>query len=45
MTAAAGPVREYMDAMLSLPAMQAWIRDAKAEGIFLPPDEPYRSQR
>lgn len=43
-TAAAGPVRDYMDAMLSLPAMQAWIRDAKAEGIFLPPDEPYRTQ-
>ena len=44
-TAAAGPVREYMDAMLSLPAMQAWIREAKTEGIFLPPDEPYRTQR
>ncbi|HTK00276.1 MAG TPA: glutathione S-transferase family protein [Bordetella sp.] len=43
--AAAGPVREYMDTMLSLPAMQAWIRDAKAEGIFLQPDEPYRTKR
>ncbi|ANN69185.1 glutathione S-transferase family protein [Bordetella bronchialis] len=43
--AAAGPVREYMDAVLSLPAMQAWMREAKAEGIFLPPDEPYRTQR
>jgi glutathione S-transferase len=43
--AAAGPVRDYMDAVLSLPAMQAWTRDAKDEHIFIPEDEPYRTHR
>lgn len=42
---AAGPVREYMDAVLSLPAMQDWMREARAEGVFVPEDEPYRTQR
>jgi len=43
--AAAGPVREYMDAVLSLPAMQDWMRDARAEATFVAEDEPYRSHR
>jgi Glutathione S-transferase len=42
---AAGPVREYMDAVLSLPAMQEWMREARTEGTFVPQDEPYRTQR
>jgi len=42
---AAGAVREYMDAMLALPAMQDWTREARAEGVFVPEDEPYRTQR
>lgn len=43
--AAAGPVREYMDAVLALPAMQDWTRDALAEATFVPEDEPYRKHR
>jgi glutathione S-transferase len=43
--AAAGPVHDYMDAVLALPAMQAWIRDAKGEGTFIQEDEPYRTHR
>ncbi len=42
---AAGPVRDYMDAVLALPAMQEWIRDALAEATFVPEDEPYRKHR
>ncbi|GAB1576976.1 glutathione S-transferase family protein [Bordetella petrii] len=42
---AAGAVREYMDAVLALPAMQEWTRDACAEGMFVPDDEPYRTHR
>jgi len=42
---AAGAVREYMDAVLALPAMQEWTRDACAEGVFVPADEPYRTHR
>ncbi|MCD0502361.1 glutathione S-transferase family protein [Bordetella petrii] len=42
---AAGAVREYMDAVLALPAMQEWTREARAEGVFVPEDEPYRTQR
>lgn len=42
---AAGPVREYMEAVLALPAMQAWTREAKAEGTFIKEDEPYRTHR
>jgi len=42
---AAGPVRDYMDAVLSLPAMQDWTREARAEGVFVPQDEPYRTHR
>lgn len=43
--AGSGPVREYMDAVQALPAMREWTRDALAEGIFVPEDEPYRSHR
>ncbi|MDM9559015.1 MULTISPECIES: glutathione S-transferase family protein [Bordetella] len=42
---AAGAVREYMDAVLALPAMQEWTGDACAEGVFVPADEPYRTHR
>ncbi|WP_459616221.1 glutathione S-transferase family protein [Bordetella sp. 2513F-2] len=42
---AAGPVREYIDAILALPAMQEWTRDACAEATFVPEDEPYRTHR
>ncbi|WP_144637345.1 glutathione S-transferase family protein [Bordetella genomosp. 13] len=42
---AVGSVREYMDAVLALPAMQDWTRDARAEAVFVPEDEPYRTQR
>ena len=43
--AAAGAVRDYMDAVLELPAMQDWMRDARAEATFVPEDEPYRKHR
>jgi glutathione S-transferase len=43
--AAAGAVRDYMDAVLALPAMQDWMRDARAEATFVPEDEPYRRHR
>jgi len=43
--AASGPVREYMDAVLALPAMQEWTRDALAEATFVEADEPYRKHR
>jgi glutathione S-transferase len=43
--AAAGPVRDYMDAVLALPAMQEWTRDARAEATFVADDEPYRTHR
>lgn len=43
--AAPGPVREYMDAVLALPAMQEWTRDALAEATFVEADEPYRKHR
>jgi len=42
---AAGTVREYMDTVLALPAMQEWISDARAEATFVPADEPYRTHR
>ncbi len=42
---ATGAVRDYMDAVLALPAMQEWIRDALAEATFVPEDEPYRKHR
>ena len=42
---AAGAVREYMDAVLALLAMQEWTGDACAEGVFVPADEPYRTHR
>ncbi|MPT42617.1 MAG: glutathione S-transferase [Klebsiella sp.] len=42
---ATGAVRDYMDAVLALPAMQEWMRDARAEATFVPEDEPYRKHR
>lgn len=42
---ATGVAREYMDAVLALPAMQDWVQEARAEGMFVPADEPYRTQR
>jgi len=43
--AAAGAARDYMDAVLQLPAMQEWMREARAEATFVTQDEPYRKQR
>ena len=42
---AVGSVREYMDAVLALPAMQQWTQEARTEANFVPEDEPYRKQR
>ncbi len=42
---AAGAVRDYMDAVIALPAYQQWCTEARAEGTFVPEDEPYRTQR
>ena len=38
-------IAAYIDRIHALPAMQAWIRDAKAEHDFIPEDEPYRTSR
>lgn len=38
-------VQAYVDRVWSLPAMQAWVRDAMAEQDFLDFGEPYRSRR
>jgi glutathione S-transferase len=38
-------VAAYIDRIHALPAMQAWIRDAKEEHDFIPEDEPYRTSR
>ncbi|MDQ8030587.1 glutathione S-transferase [Bordetella genomosp. 1] len=43
--AAAGPVRDYMDAVLDLPAMREWTEGALAEQTFVAIDEPYRTHR
>jgi glutathione S-transferase len=32
----------YVERIHDLPAMQSWVRDARAENDFLPFDEPYR---
>lgn len=42
---AAGAARGYMDAVLELPALQEWMREARAEATFLVQDEPYRRHR
>lgn len=34
--------KQYADFILALPAMQAWIADAREERDFLASDEPYR---
>ena len=36
-------VAAYVERVFALPAMQAWVADAKAEKDFLDFDEPYRS--
>jgi glutathione S-transferase len=38
-------IAAYIERIHALPAMQAWIRDAKAEHDFIPEDEPYRTSR
>lgn len=38
----AAPVRDYVEGMLALPAMQAWMQDAASENDFVVEDEPYR---
>lgn len=34
--------RDYMDAVLALPALQRWLAEARAEDEFVEMDEPYR---
>jgi glutathione S-transferase len=36
-------VAGYIERVFALPAMAAWVREAKAENDFLGFDEPYRS--
>ena len=36
--------RSYVERMLALPAMQAWIKDALNEHDFIAEDEPYRTK-
>ncbi len=36
--------RAWADTMLALPALQAWIAEAKTEHDFVPSDEPYRTR-
>jgi glutathione S-transferase len=38
-------VQAYVDRVLALPALQAWIQQALVEHDFIPFDEPYRSGR
>jgi glutathione S-transferase len=38
-------VAAYVEHIHALPAMQAWVKDARAEDDFLDFDEPYRSAR
>lgn len=38
-------IADYIERIQALPAMQAWIRDAKEEHDFIPEDEPYRTSR
>jgi glutathione S-transferase len=38
-------VAAYVEAVWSLPGVQAWVADALAEQDFVPVDEPYRSHR
>ena len=39
------PVAAYVERVVALPAVQAWITDALAEQDFVPFDEPYRTRR
>ncbi|WP_353235114.1 glutathione S-transferase family protein [Diaphorobacter ruginosibacter] len=38
-------IRAYVDRVLALPGVAAWVRDALAEQDFVPFDEPYRVRR
>lgn len=38
-------ITAYIERVLALPAVQAWVTDAKAEADFLDFDEPYRLRR
>jgi len=38
-------VGAYVDRVLALPGVQAWVADAQAEKDFLDFEEPYRLQR
>jgi len=39
------PARAWVDTMLALPALQAWIAEAKSEHEFVADDEHYRTKR
>ena len=38
------PVAGYVERVLALPGVQAWVRDALDEHDFVAVDEPYRKQ-
>lgn len=38
-------IKAYVERVMSLPGMQAWVKDALAEEDFVPFDEPYRVRR
>ncbi len=38
-------VRAYMDRVMALPSVQAWVKDALEECDFVAEDEPYRADR
>ena len=38
-------ISAYIERVLALPAVQAWVNEAKAEADFLPFEEPYRLSR
>lgn len=39
------PIKAYVDRVMALPGVQAWVKDALAEDDFVPFDEPYRVRR
>ena len=38
-------IKAYVDRVMALPGVQAWVKDALAEQDFVPFDEPYRVRR
>ena len=38
-------IKAYVDHVMALPGVQAWVKDALAEQDFVPFDEPYRVRR